>query len=251
MDYYQTVNPAWYRPYGKNRPQKRRYRHGASYARRSAYRSRWGTATRKGHGRTGGYYGRFHTHKTPELKFHDFQLNDAAVAATWTVFPSINLIPQGTTEITRIGRACTIKSIWWKVHMFKALSNSTSNTHDVLRMVMFIDKQCNGAAAGATDLWEVDDFQSFRNLANQHRFTILCDKTISLNSYAGAGNGTANDFASFGKDTQIYKKVSIPLEFNSTAGAITEIRSNNIGIMLISQNGLCGLHSQFRLRFMG
>ncbi len=223
-----------------------------------AYRSRWGSAQsgrrrkfQRGYNRTSGYYGRFHTHRKPELKFHDFQLNDSVVAAGFTVFPSINLIPQGTTEITRIGRACTIKSIWWKFHCLKRDGTASNTTHDVIRMVMYLDTQCNGAAAGLLDLFEVDDFQTFRNLANSHRFKILVDQTIDLNSYTGAGNGTTNEYGAFGKSGQIYKKVNIPLEFNGVTGAITEVRSNNVGIMLISEHGTVQFESQFRLRFMG
>ncbi len=229
---------------------------GGRARRQMAYRSRWGTAQyarrfRPGYNRTGGSYGRYHTHKAAELKFHDFQLNDSTVANTWTVTPSINLIPQGTTEITRIGRSATIKKIQWKWRVNILAGTTPSGAQDVFRLVMYIDEQCNGSAATAVELFEVDDFQSYRNLANSHRFKVLYDRTFALNSFAGAGNGTANDFSGTGKIGGMYKTVNVPIEWDATTGAITEIRSNNIGVMMISENGACAFESQIRLRFRG
>lgn len=250
---YQNPGAARARAYGQRAAQWK-----AGYGgRMSAYRSRWGNPVtygrkfRRGRDRTGGSYGRYHTHKTPELKFHDFQLNDSTVANTWTVTPSINLIPQGTTEQQRIGRSATIKSIQWKWRVSIKDSTVSTATADVMRMVMYIDEQANGNAATATELFEVDDFQSFRNLANSHRFKILCDNTFAINAQCGGGNGTSEDYGGFFRSGYKQFKVNIPIEWDSTTGAITEIRSNNIGIMVISEAGRLGLESQLRLRFMG
>ncbi len=51
------------------------------------------------------------------------------------------------------------------------------------------------------------------------------------------------------REGSFYKKCDMPIEFNNTTGAIAEIRSNNLGVMLGSSSGAAGFTSKFRLRF--
>ena len=113
-----------------------------------------------------------------------------------------------------------------------------------------MDKQANGATAGVTDILETDQFLSFNNLANKSRFRTLMDRTYSMNSTAGGGDGTTEDYTEFQLNDSFYKKVNIPIEFSGTAGTIGEIRSNNIGCLILSETGaICALVSRMRLRF--
>ncbi len=210
------------------------------------------TAARKpwvaGKSRTSGFYGRY-SGRSGELKFHDVDLDDAVIAQGIQVTASINLIAQGVTESTRVGRKCALRSINW--HYNLTLPNvGNIGAGDVVRVVLFKDKQCNGATATNTGIWESDDFQSFRNLANSGRFEILMDRTHVLNRTSAGGNGTANDAPTQEWSFSFYKACNIPLEFDSTTGAITEIRSNNLGVALMSKTGTeSGFGSKFRLRF--
>lgn len=200
----------------------------------------------RGFVRTGGYYG-----QPLELKFHDVDLDDAVVANSATITDSICKIPQGTTEKTRIGRKCTIKQIGWRFNIMIPEQTSSALTGETVRVLLYIDKQCNGATAAATDILESDDFQSFNNLANKNRFRTLMDRTYDLNCKAGSGRG-ATDTLAFGEtliNDTFFKKVNIPIEFDSTTGAITEIKSNNIGVLLIAQEGIASFQSKIRLRF--
>ncbi len=220
--------------------------------RKRAYKQRTRiSARRKGYGRTSGYYGRY-TGPSQELKFHDLDIDDAAVAAGATVaIDSVNKIAQGTTENTRIGRKCTIKSINWRFNIIEASTATAASTSDVVRIILYLDKQCNGATAATTDILESADYQSFNNLANKSRFRTLMDRTYALNCPAGSGRGST-DTLSYGEmnvQDSFYKKCNIPIEFDSTAGAITEIRSNNIGVLTLSESGVCGFLSKMRLRF--
>ena len=63
------------------------------------------------------------------------------------------------------------------------------------------------------------------------------------------GNGTANDTLGVNINDSFYKTCNMPIEYDSTTGAITEIRSNNIGVLLLSRNGVCTFGSKFRVRF--
>lgn len=225
-----------YRPYKK--PYTKRRRTGAG-------------AFQPGVDRTGGYYGRY-SGRSSELKFHDVDLDADNVAATGVIEDSINKIAQGVTENTRVGRKCTIKSINW--HYWITLNErdavGTPPNPDVFRIILFLDKQCNGATAAILDILETAHFQSFRNLANSGRFQILMDKTIPMNynGIASDNNGVVSSSEVF-KTGSFYKSCNIPLEFSGTTGAIGEIRSNNIGVIFIAEANNCDFDSSFRLRF--
>ncbi len=201
--------------------------------------------------RTGGFYGRF-SGRDGELKFFDVDFNDAVISNNGTVFPSLNLIPQGITQSTRVGRKCTIKSIYWRYELELPLNDAvaTPERGDMCRLIVFLDKQCNGATAVTTDILEGTDWKDFRNLANSQRFTIFLDKTITLNylGLASDGAGVVTQ-APLEYAGTFYKACNIPIEYNATTGVITEIRSNNIGILLISNHAQAGLLSKIRLRF--
>lgn len=204
--------------------------------------------------RTGGYYGRFAGKADGELKFFEQVVDDATVAQGGTIQTagSINDIPQGVTESTRVGRKCTIKSIHCRmlISLPTQDANATPALGDSLRYVLYMDKQCNGATAAVTDIFEQNDFHSFRNLANSGRFVILKDTIYNIN-YAGLASDGAGVVSqgSVTKQLKFNVKCNAPIEFNSTTGAITEIRSNNFGVCLFSSSGVLGFFSNMRLRF--
>ncbi len=183
------------------------------------------------------------------MKFHDIDLDDAVIAAGVNVTDSINKIAQGITEVTRIGRKCTIRFINWRFDIAMGAKTSAGDTSDVIRVLMYLDKQANGATAASTDILESADHQSFNNLSNKNRFRTLMDRTYDIMSSAGGGDGTTEDYGASVIHDTFFKKVNIPIEFNSTAGAITEITSNNIGVLLIAKSGNAGFQSKIRLRF--
>ncbi len=207
----------------------------------------------RGFVRRAGYYGRYQG-PGAETKFHDVDLDDAVVATGGTVTASVNLIPQGVTEITRIGRKCTITQInWrWRITLGEVDAVATPSPGDVLRMVMYLDKQANGATAAVTDILESASYLSYNNLANSQRFMTLMDKkiTVSYQCLASDGAGVVSS-AEVLRSGRFHKRCNIPLEFNATTGAIGEIRSNNIGVLLISSSGQVAFVSKIRLRFTG
>ncbi len=187
-----------------------------------------------------------------ELKFHDVDLDDSTISTTGTVTASINLIPQGVTEITRVGRKCTLRSIMWRydVSLAEVDAQPTAVSGDIVRMILFIDKQANGATATVLDILKSTDYQSFNNLNNSGRFRTLMDKSIALNYLTlGSDGGGVVSSAEIIRQGTFFKKINLPVEFSAATGAITEIRSNNIGVLLISRNGIGIFNSKFRVRF--
>ncbi len=229
---------------------------GASVGARMPYKTPQKRSKRRpfvpGADRRAGFYGRY-AGRGGELKFHDVDLDDATVASGGVITETINIIPQGVTEVQRIGRKCTIRSIFWKftIDVPARDANATPSAGDELRVVLYLDKQANGAAAATTDIFESADIHSFRNLANSGRFQILYDKLHVMNYIGGMGSDGAGVVSQPGvkRSTSVAKKCNIPIEFSSTTGAMGEIRSNNLGVCLLGSTGVAGFNSKFRLRF--
>ncbi len=209
-----------------------------------------------GRDRRVGFYGRF-TGRNAELKFHNVTFDDPVVAAGGTVIAagSIHLIPQGVTEIQRIGRKCTIRSIEWRYTVTLPTQDAVAVpiTGDSLRIIFYIDRQANGATAtvsGADGLLIAGNIHSHKDLANVGRFEILKDELINMNYIGQSSDGAGlTSQGSVVRNYHWYKKCNVNLEFSGVTGALTELRSNNIGVMLISNSGIIGLTSEFRIRF--
>lgn len=237
------AGPSFRRAHGYGGSSRTRYKHGYG-----------GTRFRRGYNRTSGFYGRYGNQvgHQGELKFHDVDLNDAVIAANGVITGSICLIAEGNGQSTRNGRKCTIKGIQWRYQISLPETNDAPDpvNPDTVRVIMFLDSQCNGAAAAVTDILESADFQSFRNLANSQRFSILYDKTHTLNYPAiAAGAAGTQSTPLVNRSYSFYKKCSITLEWDNTSGVITELKSNNIGVLIVGEAGIAAFDSKIRLRF--
>lgn len=199
---------------------------------------------RAGRSRIGGYYGRY-SGKNPELKFFDTTTTSTVSTTGVIETTSINLIPQGVTENSRVGRKCVIKSIYFKCLLFSSVTVQVTNS---IQLALVWDKQANGADAAYTDIWEANLFNSFINLANSSRFRIL--KTFRVTLKPTVNLASTTNFNAH-KLLKYYKKCNIPLEFDSTTGAITEVKSNNLAWYAIasSSDGTATLAMTTRIRF--
>lgn len=220
-----------------------------------SFPSRIRTTVARGYTRRSGWYGRYNMGRDSagELKFLDRATNDAVVANTGTFIDSMNLILQGATEIQRIGRKATIRDIDWRYTITLPLQDGvgTPIVGDQCRLILYQDKQTNGAAPAVLDILEtVLGVKSFYQLQNKGRFNILMDRTHNINylTMASTGAGVTDQ----GQVTQFHtfkKRCSIPIEFSGATGAVTEMRTNNIGMLAISEAGICGLNGDLRIRF--
>jgi len=207
----------------------------------------------RGYYRKSGYYGRYKG-RDAELKFLDINLDDTTIANTWSQLTgSVPTIEQDTTETGRIGRKCTLRQMHWRFLISStaetAVAPATGGVH--VRIVIYWDKQTNGAVAQAGTLFaDATDFQSYLSLENKSRFQILGDKNFCLNYVSGAGTGAANVWMIEGASDEWHWRGGIPLEYSGITGAITELRSNNIGIFVIaSSTDRLKLTSHMRIRF--
>lgn len=189
-----------------------------------------------------------------ELKFHDLDIDVTGVSDSGNIAEdSCVTIAQGTTESERVGRSCVIHAIGWRIDILLPVSTTSSGTSDIVRVILYQDKQCNGATATVTGILESADYQSFNQLANKSRFRTLMDRTYALSATSGSGRGSTDTLA-FGEyvitDT-FFKTVNIPIEYDNSAttGAIATVRTNNIGVLTIAKDTLTNFRSKMRLRF--
>lgn len=190
----------------------------------------------------------------PELKFHDHTVDGSAIAAGGVIVSDIiNDISAGTLEQQRIGRKITIKNINWRYQLKLPILDDSAllESSEVMRLIFYQDKQCNGTPATAIQIMEtVIGIHSFRKLANAGRFTILMDKVYVLNYQAVSH--LANDTIAQAEvliEDSFFKKVHIPIEFLGTSGAIRNVTSNNLGVLVITRSGTGSLTSKVRIRF--
>ncbi len=182
--------------------------------------------------KSGSYSARFQKPlpKTAELKFFDTAISftvdaTAEVPATG----QITLIPQGVTDSTRVGRKCTIKSVFINGSVNYAPS-SVAVACMVMHLYVMLDKQANGAAAtvsGDSGIFTGANLSSaLQNLSNAGRFQTLRHIVVELNPTSGATTALNNIIKQF----SAYVRCNIPIEYDASAatGAITTIRSNNI-----------------------
>ncbi len=187
-----------------------------------------------------------------ELKFLDTTVDDAIIAAGGVVTATVNVIVQGVGESNRVGRKCTLKSIFWRGSLAIPLLEleGSPGSSERFRLILYLDKQANGATAAALDILEAVTVDDYRNLANSGRFQVLYDHHLVLN-YETLSHFAVNSFsmAQVKNNFSFFKKCNIPLEFSGANGTIDEIRSNNIGLLVVSEGGSGALVSRIRIRF--
>ena len=197
-----------------------------------------------GYTRTSGYYGRFAA--GGELKFWDGAKALTTVPVAGSISDrSLNLIPQGVTESSRVGRKCTAKALSMTFTAVLPSVVTDALASDTYRIIIYKDKQTNGATAAVLDILEAAQFNSYRNLANSGRFVTLYDQTKVLVSPAtDAGQNSQSETT-----WSINLRLSCPLEFSGVTGAIGEIRSNNLGVLVVGRKGTVQVGYTWRVRF--
>lgn len=185
---------------------------------------------------------------TSELKFHD-DVTQITVPVTGVLLDSIPTgIANGTGESQRIGRQVTATRL--NINGVFTLPASAAGTTDVVRMMVVQDKQCNGADFTSTDLLQVsNNFLSYRNLENSKRFKVFLDKRFTMDAkmqISAATSGAVTQY--FSESINLRDMV---FEYSGTAGLVSELKSNNLGVFFITEKGLIVTDMYSRLRYRG
>ncbi len=220
---------------------------------RMGYGRSYSGARRTGRTRTVGYYGRFRRRPTGylgeivERKFHEIGLGDAVVTAAMTIH-NLNLIPQGITEITRIGRKANISKLNIKGVIEIEAQTDAQSSMDTVRIMVVLDKQCNGATMTAVQLLLSDTMLSFNNLVNKGRFKVLHNEVHTITGHVALST-TFGPSQKYFEINKVFKK-PIPIEFDGVTGAVTEIRSNCLYYLTQAfDGGDVKIEAEARVRF--
>jgi hypothetical protein len=202
--------------------------------------------------RLAGNYRRFGSNAlggAKESKFFDTAISISTGAGTIT---QLALIPQGDTESTRDGRLARIKSI--QLRGVASLAPGAGPASNILSVYLILDTQANGAAAAASDVFVggANPTTQMLNLNNAGRFRILKRWTIPLQPMANQSATVPNNVDAH---VDYFKKVNITMDWSSTTGAITEIKSNNVFLLTdgyyASADTATSFNGNCRLRFDG
>jgi len=196
------------------------------------------------YGRTKGYYrkvgnfGRFQGSGGTEYKVYD-QVYSGTFDSTGEVLQAggsstgLNVgIASGTREFNRIGAKICVKSIY-----VRGTLTLTGQPTDTYRMALVLDKQANGAYPSYSDIYNYSGNNTFDylapiNITNSERFVVLKEwfQSLTVSAYDASSYGSTQ--RSFKK----YLKVDLPIDYNGTTGAITEVKSNNLLLVGASLN---------------
>lgn len=208
-------------PYGAGQPLKRAYRTKSTAAKVSTLATRVNRIL-----------------KSQEKKFFDTYSNPTAFA-TAGVVNTLNSIPQGDDAITRDGRRVMNLGIHFHFRMSLAIApplvDGILATPTSARVILFYDKDANGAAPSVTDILDVttgvDRAMGFRNMNNYSRFVILLD------SQDGSGMREISTNSSSLQNFEFSKYIKCPKETvyaDSTTAVPVE---GSFGIMLVGATG--------------
>lgn len=165
----------------------------------------------------------------------DFDINPCI--SVGTIVPTLNDIGEGTSNQNRIGRQVILESLHMRYYI-KLNSNTASGfvpASDAVRVLIYLDKQANGAAAIPLDLLSIDNFLSFNEIDNSGRFVTLGEIIEDMNVLAITQNGVGNYSAADAYKTgEWHRNVRIPIDFSGPLGLLSNISSFNIGVLIIS-----------------
>lgn len=153
-----------------------------------------------------------------------------ALAAGQFVMPLI--MAQGTTPSTRIANQIKIRSVCLE----GTVGLAPATTADVVRALIFIDRQPNGAAPAVVDILTAATATSCYNmdkvdhLGHRFRFRVLLDKMFEIEVYAGAVVTRAIPFSHTVKLNHI-------VHYQGNAGTIADLMTNNLSVLIITAAG--------------
>lgn len=179
-----------------------------------------------------------------ETKFFDTDISytSSDIPVTGSCLPSLNLVTVGTASNERIGRSFRIVGLSIRGRMW--LNNTGTLSSDMIRVIVYLDRQCNGTSATPAQILSTLDINAHNKLENSLRFKTLCTFTVSMNPEAGFGGNVARISRPFKRTVRL----NIPIEMD-TGATVGDIKSNNIGLLVISANALCKMTAASRIRF--
>lgn len=189
----------------------------------------------------------------PELKAFDTAIaftvdQTGEVPATG----QLSLVTTGDTLADRDGAVIQVKSLQIRGTLTFAPAAAALAACNVYIYIVQ-DRQANGAAAAIASVLTGNDMSiALGNVPNQYRFKILKRLVFTMQSQAGATTAYNNVKAAFDEYIKFY--TPIEMRYTASAGAITDVASNNLFLLAGSdagQDDTVTVAGTARLRFTG
>jgi len=169
-----------------------------------------------------------------------FDTTISGTLATTTASQTLLFIPTvGTGSTSRYGDKTIMRSISWSYFINPAAANGA------FRVILYYDRQANGAAPVAPDPLIANGAHTFKNPDLRHRYLILRDWCINADA---SNSGLANsnrDFIQKGRLT-----VSLPTVFTASAGVIGDIATGSLYLYMYNAlNATVGITGTVRVLF--
>jgi len=164
-----------------------------------------------------------------EKKFLDSPVYIVSATAG-SIQADFNGLAQGSAAGQRVGNRVNLTN--FNLHAECAAGTKIRNEASTHRIILFIDKQCNGAAPAVTDILQTASVYSFRNMYTLDRFVILKDKLFTLNANAPGSSATTLQL----ENSRVIKmswKGNLPIFYSGIGSGVGNISSNNVGLLYI------------------
>jgi len=168
-----------------------------------------------------------------EKKFKDTATSAAMLefATAGVVQNSFVTMASGSGNGERIGNRITVTNV--NAHLLAVTGTSNTNPgldNTVVRVILGIDKQCNGANTAIGDVLQSASPYSFRNMYTLNRFVILKDKLFVMDPtiYMATNSGQV------GRILKFSWKGQLPIMFSDATATISNIETNNLFLLVVT-----------------
>lgn len=169
----------------------------------------------------------------PEVKFVDTNLSGNLLNAGTLSIAWVNGTVQGTGTTQRIGNKIRMTMVQYRLSVAATATELSAanyaNATDNVRVALVYDKQSNGANPTVSQIWTTaagvfDPFAS-RNLDYIDRYAVLADDVINLNAIRSGA-----------ELVERYLKVDLPVRYDASAGAVTDVETGGLFVIAYDQN---------------
>lgn len=155
----------------------------------------------------------------------------------------LNAVAPGSTEITRMGVICRMKSIEFKCQLYT--QNTTNYNAIQVRCMLVKEKTCLGSAPALAQIFNsstpvVYDVRNYTT-RDPKRFVILYDKTMTVGARQTNNTSTFVEYNNNQSGADIHIHIKKKLNFITTyqradAGTVGDIEQNSLSWIVITDN---------------
>lgn len=157
-----------------------------------------------------------------ELKFIESGVVSLTPSTTATI-TYLSASAQGTTNVGREGNVIYVKSMYFRGTCIQHVSALTT----VIRFLIVMDKDNQGAAPITTDILDSSDVNSQTSKVNTKRFRILTDKTMTMDT-------ASNNLIKY----KFYHRMNRTLYYKGTSAAASDGLTNAIYVLILSNQAV-------------